>query len=196
VTQRLVAAVQYYEKLSGPTESSSAPDGQAALLEVADLCRVNERPIWIGFTGGEKALKQASDAELLARTWKWRTAPGITKKNWIPAADFLALLLARWPGHIPPPPMSPSRYDRGLSLKEVRQRCASTSSFETFVGYQAGVAAFGDKTRSAEVRTRMGMRNWKWHNPRQHGFLNTENARWIGSSAFILRVDELESTGG
>ena len=76
--RRSGASLKYYEgKVRG-------------LGELHELIKA-EGEILVGFTGGTCRLRETSRAELQNRDFKWNRsldAPGINKRNWIPAGEF------------------------------------------------------------------------------------------------------------
>ena len=80
---------------SGPSLQDLA--GNLSLEAVLDLCRQRSTEIYIGYSGGGAALRQAAVAELRAmRTWRWHSPLADQKvadpQNWIPGNWFLAIV--------------------------------------------------------------------------------------------------------
>ncbi len=86
------------------------------------------------------------------------------------------------------------KYEAGLSVDDVLSRCAATPTpCTTFVGFSPGKNKFHDNN-SPELLNRLkrGKKDWKWHDPQQHAWVDTGNGNWIPCTEFAARVNELK----
>jgi 8-oxo-dGTP diphosphatase len=160
-------------------------DGQLPLDEVLAKCRSVDTPIWIGFTGGPAELSKRPAEYLRSRPWRWRSSLERTvKANWIPGNVFLRLIDEASAGDEAPSSTDSgkARWDHGLHVYEVVERCMANPKHETFIGYYGGRDAFQHITAEELMR-----RRWKWHDPQRHRFVETGNT-WIPHVQFVRRV--------
>jgi len=80
---------------SGPSLQDSV--GNLSFEAMLDLCRQRSAEIYVGYSGGGAALRQAMDGELRAtRTWRWHNPMANGRvadpENWIPGTWFLAIV--------------------------------------------------------------------------------------------------------
>jgi hypothetical protein len=71
--------------------------GELSFEGVVALCRREGAAVWVGFSGGERKLRQDAPARLAARAWKWDRADSPLnarkdRSNWISGDLFLAIL--------------------------------------------------------------------------------------------------------
>jgi hypothetical protein len=71
--------------------------GETNFGGILALCRREGDAVWVGFTGGERKLREDSAARLRIRPWKWDHADSLLnarkdRSNWIPGNRFLAIL--------------------------------------------------------------------------------------------------------
>ncbi|MEZ4406225.1 MAG: hypothetical protein R3A52_07100 [Polyangiales bacterium] len=71
--------------------------GETDFGGVVAMCRRDGDAVWVGFSGGERKLRQDSAPRLRARPWKWDRADSPLnarkdRSNWIPGRRFLSIL--------------------------------------------------------------------------------------------------------